>query len=265
VKRFQRGLNDLEKHQAHKVKSADRVLDIFELFTGGTDSYNLSEISKNLNMPPSSTYLILQNMLNRGYLEVDKTGKQFRIGYKLFTIRNRYIQNTSLTGEFYQIADKISEDLNETVALSVKSGNQLLYLGEKVSNQALRFMPNQGETFPLHATASGKILLADLTEAELLALYPQEKLEQVTNKTISSLKQLRLELDKVREQGIGYNLGETVIGVHCVAGAVVDADNQTVASISISIPEVRITEETWDKVHAWIKRACEELSRKVYR
>jgi DNA-binding IclR family transcriptional regulator len=265
MKRFQRRLNELEKPQAHKVKSADRVLDIFELFTGGTDSYNLSEISKNLNMPPSSTYLILQNMLNRGYLEVDKTGKQFRIGYKLFTIRNRYIQNTSLTGEFYQIAGKISEDLNETVSLSVKSGNQLLYLGEKVSSQALRFMPNQSDTFPLHATASGKILLAHLPEDELLALYPEEKLEQVTSKTISSLKQLQLELDKVRKQGIGYNLGETVIGVHCVAGAVVDADNQTVASISISVPEVRITEEIWDKVHVWIKRACEELSQKLYR
>lgn len=255
----------MEKNQAHKVKSADRVLDIFELFTGGTDSYNLSEIAKKLNMPPSSTYLILQNMLSRGYLETDKSGKQFRIGYKLFTIRNRYIQNTSLTGEFYQIADKITEDLNETVSLSVRSGNQLLYIGEKISSQALRFTPNQSDVFPLHATASGKILLADFSDEELLALYPDEKLEQVTNKTITSLKQLQLELNKVRQQGYGYNRGETVLGVHCVAGAVVDAKNQTVASISISVPEVRMTEEIWDKVHVWIKRACDELGRKVYR
>ncbi|WP_274362110.1 IclR family transcriptional regulator [Paenibacillus thermotolerans] len=251
--------------QTPKVKSADRVLDIFELFTGEKDSYNLTEISKALNMPPSSTYLIMQNMLNRGYLETDRSGKQFRIGYKLFTIRSGYMRSTSLTGEFNQIAEKIVDDLNETVSLAIKAGDQLLYIGEKVSSHALRFTPNMGTTLPLHATASGKIMLADLTMEELRMLYPTEELGQMTGKTISSFSELLKELDKVRERGIGYNLGETVDGVHCVAGPVVDAEGRTAASISISIPIVRITDEIWEKVHYWIRRSCEELGVKVYR
>lgn len=248
-----------------KVKSADRVLDIFELFTGEKDSYNLTEISKGLNMPPSSTYLILQNMLNRGYLETDRSGKQFRIGYKLFTIRSGYMRSSSLTGEFNQLAEKIIDDLNETVSLAIKAGNQLLYIGEKVSTHALRFNPSLGNTLPLHATASGKILLADLSMEELRALYPSDQLEKVTNKTISTFSDLLKELEKVRTQGLGYNMGETVDGVHCVAGAVLDAEGKAAASISISIPVVRITGEVWGKVHDWITRSCEELSNKVYR
>ncbi|MDF2648519.1 MAG: IclR family transcriptional regulator [Paenibacillus sp.] len=251
--------------QTPKVKSADRVLDIFELFTGEKDSYSLTDISKGLNMPPSSTYLILQNMLNRGYLETDRSGKQFRIGYKLFTIRSGYMRSSSLTGEFNQIAEKIIDDLNETVSLSIKADNQLLYIGEKVSTHALRFNPSLGNTLPLHATASGKILLADMTTEELRALYPSEQLEKVTNKTISTFTDLLKELEKVRKQGFGYNMGETVDGVHCVAGAVIDAENKAAASISISIPVVRITGEVWGNVHDWIKRSCEELSFKVYR
>lgn len=117
--------------QTPKVKSADRVLDILELFTGEKDSYNLTEISKGLNMPPSSTYLILQNMLHRGYLETDRSGKQFRIGYKLFTIRSSYMRSSSLTGEFNLIAEKIIDDLNETVSLAIKVGHNLLYIGKK--------------------------------------------------------------------------------------------------------------------------------------
>jgi DNA-binding IclR family transcriptional regulator len=248
-----------------KVKSADRVLDIFELFAGEKESYNLTEISKGLKMPPSSTYLILQNMLNRGYLETDRSGKQFRIGYKLFTIRSGYMRNSSLTGEFNQLAEKIIDELNETVSLAIKADNQLLYIGEKVSTHALRFNPSLGSTLPLHATASGKILLADLTMEELRALYPSDQLEQVTNKTISTYSDLLKELEKVKSQGFGYNMGETVDGVHCVAGAVFDAEGKTAASISISIPVVRITGEVWGKVHDWIKRSCEELSFKVYR
>ncbi|MFD0616665.1 IclR family transcriptional regulator [Paenibacillus sp. GCM10027629] len=251
--------------QSPKVKSADRVLDILELFTGQKDSYNLTEISKELNMPPSSTYLILQNMLNRGYLETDRHGKQFRIGYKLFTIRSGYMRSTSLTGEFSQIAQKIVDDLNETVSLAIKAGDQLLYIGEKASTQALRFNPNVGTTLPLHATASGKIMLSDLTMEELRILYPSDQLEQTTEKTISSFEDLITELEKVKRAGFGYNLGETVDGVHCVAGAVFDAEDRIAASISISIPALRITEEVWERVHSWITRACEELSYKVYR
>lgn len=250
--------------QTPKVKSADRVLDIFELFTGDKESYNLTEISKGLNMPPSSTYLILQNMLHRGYLETDRSGKQFRIGYKLFTIRSGYMRSTSLTGEFNLIAEKIIDDLNETTSLAIKVGSELLYIGEKVSKQALRFNPNVGTTLPLHATASGKILLADLSMDELRVLYPNDELEKVTDKTISTFPDLLKELNKVREQGFGYNMGETVDGVHCVAGAIHDAEGRTVASVSISIPVVRITGEVWGRVHDWIKRACDELSTKVY-
>ncbi|GGD47793.1 transcriptional regulator [Paenibacillus nasutitermitis] len=247
-----------------RVKSADRVLDIFELFTGGTDTYNLTEISKNLKMPPSSTYSILQNMLNRGYLEVDKSGKQFRIGYKLFMIQNRYTQGTSLSDEFYQIAEKIVDDLNESVSLSVRRGDQLHYIGEKVCSQALRYTQNQGHTLPLHATASGKIMLAELTAEELRALYPTDTLEQVTDKTISKFDDLVMKLETVKSKGIGYNIGETVNGVHCLASGIYNQNNEVVASISISMPTVRITEETWAKAHYWIERASFELSRKVY-
>ncbi|BBI31611.1 IclR family transcriptional regulator [Cohnella abietis] len=250
--------------QTPKVKSADRVLDIFELFTGEKESYNLTEISKGLNMPPSSTYLILQNMLNRGYLETDRSGKQFRMGYKLFTIRSGYMRSSSLTGEFNMIAEKIIDDLNETISLAIKAGSELLYIGEKVSKHALRFNPNVGTTLPLHATAAGKVLLADLSMEELRALYPTEELERVTDKTISTFSDLLKELNKVRTQGFGYNMGETVDGVHCVGGAVLDSDGRAVASVSISIPVVRITGEVWGNVHDWIKRACEELSNKVY-
>lgn len=250
--------------QAPKVKSADRVLDIFELFTGEQESYNLTEIAKSLNMPPSSTYLILQNMLSRGYLETDRSKKQFRIGYKLFTIRSSYMRNTSLTGEFYQVAEKIIDELNETVSLGIRAGNQLHYIGEKVSSHALRFNHSMGTSLPLHATASGKVLLADITLDELREIYPEDQLEKVTDKTIASFPDLLKELDKVRSQGYGYNMGETADGVHCIAGAIKDSEGKAVASISISIPVVRITGEIWGRMHDIIKRSCEELSIKVY-
>ncbi|GIP31849.1 IclR family transcriptional regulator [Paenibacillus sp. J2TS4] len=250
--------------QKPKVKSADRVLDILELFTGEQDHYNLTEISRSLNMPPSSTYQLIQNMVDRGYLEEEKSGKRFRIGYKLFMIRSRYMQGTSLTSEFYQLAERIIHDVNETVSLAIRRDDQLLYIAEKVSTRPLRYTPNLGGTLPLHATASGKVFLAYLDEEELLALYPQQELEPVTAKTIRSFSSLLQELKLVREQGFGYNEGETVEGVHCIAGPVWDHEHQVAAAVSISIPEVRMTEGVRRKLHEIIRQACNELTYRVF-
>ncbi|WP_409342228.1 IclR family transcriptional regulator [Paenibacillus sp. MBLB4367] len=251
--------------QSPKVKSADRVLDIFELFTGEKESYNLTEISKALNMPSSSTYQILQNMLSRGYLETDNTGKQFRLGNKLFEIRVQHRKSTSLTAEFYQLAGKIVDDLNEGVLLGVRSEDKVVYIAEKQISQPFRFTTNMGSVLPLHASASGKILLSRLSEDELHALYPKKKLQTYTSKTISTFDALKAEIEKVRQEEIAYNLGESVEGVHCVAGPVYDMEGMVVASVSISIPVIRITDDVWENTHYWIKRACREISNKVFR
>ncbi|MFD0715996.1 IclR family transcriptional regulator [Paenibacillus sp. GCM10027626] len=251
--------------QSPKVKSADRVLDIFELFTGEKESYNLTEISKELNMPSSSAYQILQNMLSRGYLETDSSGKQFRLGNKIFEIRVQHRQSTSMTAEFYQIAGKIVEDLKENVMLGVRSEDKVVYIAEKLVDQPLRIMTNLGSVLPLHASASGKMLLSRMPEEKIDQLYRGKKLPIYTGKTIATLEELKKELEVVRERGLAYNIGESVEGIHCMAGPVCDMEGNVVAAVSVSIPAIRITEETWQKTASWIERACREISNKMYR
>lgn len=248
-----------------KVKSADRVLDIFELFTGEKDSYTLSEIAKELNMPFSSTHQLLQNMLSRGYLESDSSGKFFHLGYKLFEIRVQHRKNTSLTEQFFYVAGKMVEELNESVFLGVRSHDKVVYIAEKQVPQPFRFSTTLGSVLPLHASASGKILLSRLSEDQLDLLYPGKNLEPFTATTISSLDALKAELDKVRSDEIAYNRGESIEGVNCIAGPIFDMEGQIVASVSVSIPEIRITDELWDKAHYWVRRSCQEITNRMYR
>jgi len=254
-----------QQQQFPKVKSADRVLDIFELYTGDRDSFTLTDIAKALNMPVSSTYQIIQNMLNRGYLEADSTGKNFHLGNKIFEIRVQHRKNTNLPTEFFNVAAKMAEDLNETVLLAVRSGDKVVYIAEKTVAQPIRVSSSIGSVLPLHASASGKILLSRFTDEEIDALYPNDKLETFTSRTISSVRALKEELTKVRAMGIAYNFGESIEGVHCVAGPIYDMEDNVVASVSVSIPVVRITDDLWERTQFWIKKACQDISNKVYR
>ena len=249
---------------AVKVKSADRVLDILELYIGKQGSYSLTEISKILSTPPSSTHQILQNMLARGYLEMDETGKQFLLGYKLFEIRTDYMKNTDLKSEFYRIARVISSDINEIVSLAIRSADKVLYIAETQSQQPMRVTANIGCVLPLYASASGKLFLTQLSNEEIDALYPEEELEMLTEHTIPTKTMLKQQLEEIRLEGIAYNQGESVDDLRCIAGPIYNTEGKIVASMSITIPFIRMTDEKREKVLNWIIKATEEISNRAY-
>nr|WP_225312574.1 IclR family transcriptional regulator [Aneurinibacillus sp. XH2] len=245
------------------VKSADRVLDIFELFAEEKEPMSLMDISRKLGMPASSTYKILQNLQARGYLETDKQERAFYLGYKLFEIGSKYLQNTSLSAEFHQVAQKIVDDLNESVFLAIRDGGNILYIAEKQSSHAVRFVSHLGMKLPLHATAMGKMFLSSLDQEEIRKLYPDEELGALTSSTIHSYRDLLSQLEEIRSAGLSFSQGEAVEGVRCVAGPIYDSTKQLVASLSISIPSARMDDELWSRAIEWVRQASRELSTKL--
>lgn len=252
------------EYPKYKVKSADRVLDILELFIGEKQAYTLTEVSKELGAPPSSTYVIIQNMLDRGFLERDVTGKKIMLGQKLNALRGPSLIEYDLSTEFHKVTERIFDDLNETISLGVRSGDQLIYIANRTSTHQLRFNLNAGNSYPIHSTASGKVLLSELTLEELRVIFPVDELKKVTINTIATFPELLEQLEQVRKEGISYNAGESVDGVHCVAAPIYNADRQMIAAISISVPKVRFTDEARKRINQYIRNASQELSGKNY-
>ncbi|MDF2723518.1 MAG: IclR family transcriptional regulator [Paenibacillus sp.] len=256
-------MKDNEKQPA-TVKSADRVLDIFELFADRTEPINLTELSRELEMPPSSAYKLLQNLLARGYIESDKQGKTFRLGYKLFEIGSKYAQRTDLAGEFQFTAQKMVEDINESVFLTLRNGDKALYIAEKQSSHPVRFVSHLGMQLPLHATAMGKVLLSGMSDEEIGKLYPDKQLGKLTDTTITDFNELMAQIMRIRNDGIGYSMGESVHGIRCVAAPVYGGVGQIVSALGISMPESRWEPEHWQRVEQSIVQGAKEMSTKLY-
>ncbi|PYI55834.1 IclR family transcriptional regulator [Paenibacillus flagellatus] len=245
------------------VKSADRVLDIFELFAERQEPLNLSELSRELDLPPSSAHKLLQNLLARGYLETDKQGKTFRLGYKLFEIGSKYAQRTDLASEFQYAAQKLVDELNESVFLTIRNGDKALYIAEKQSTHPVRFVSHLGMQLPLHATAMGKVMLSGLSEDELGKLYPDKLLGRLTETTITDFGELQAQLRRIREEGVGYSMGESVHGIRCVAAPIYGAPGQITASLGVSMPEARWDERTWERIVQAVRQGAKEISTKM--
>ncbi|UVI29643.1 IclR family transcriptional regulator [Paenibacillus spongiae] len=248
------------KAQPTRVKSADRVMDILELFTGAKESYSLSDIARLLDMPPSSTHQLLQNMLSRGYLETDSSGKQFSIGYKIFEISSMCAKNTNLATQFETIGGRIAEEVNEGIMLGIRAGDHLVYVAQKNPPDPRRFAIQFSQSLPLYASASGKILLSGLTETMIRRLYPIEDLQPLTNLTITTVTGLLTELEMIRKEGIAYNRGESVEGISCISAPIYNSTGSIIAAVSVSIPDFRKTEEIWNRALNSIREGGRLLS-----
>ncbi|MEC0265022.1 IclR family transcriptional regulator [Paenibacillus anseongense] len=243
------------------VKSADRVLDIFELF-GEVDTRELSlmDITRRLELPASSVFKILQNLVQRGYLEKDENGKMFHLGYKIFQIGAKYAQQTNLTTEFQYIAAQIVAEVNEAVYLAIRSDRNILYIAEKQSTHHVRFVSHLGMKLPLHTTAMGKLFLSAMRDDDVVQLYSEQELGLLTDRTISDLEKLLEQLQEIRRDGVAFSEGEAVHGIRCTAAPIFNANQEMIAAMSISIPTTRWKEETCSQMTELVVQGAKKLT-----
>ncbi|MBP1964136.1 IclR family transcriptional regulator [Paenibacillus aceris] len=243
------------------VKSADRVLDIFELFAEAeVRELSLMDITRRLELPASSVFKILQNLVHRGYLEKDENGKMFHLGYKIFQIGAKYAQHTNLTTEFQYIAGQIVTEVNEAVYLSIRSDRNILYIAEKQSTHHVRFVSHLGMKLPLHTTAMGKLFLSAMSDKDVVELYREQELGLLTDQTISEPEKLLEQLKEIRREGVAYSQGEAVQGIRCVAAPILNANQEMIAAMSISIPTTRWKEDTWSQMTELVTQGAKKLT-----
>ena len=223
----------------HDVKSAARVLDTLELLAGRPDGMSLKEITRSLDIPSSSCHGLLRTLSNRGYVIRDDSVRTYRLGMQLFQIAGVHADSVDLVRIADPVLDRISLVCGETVSVAIREGTDVVFIHKKTSSGVIRVVNPVGTRLPAHGTALGKVLLAELPEGELDALYPSDPLERCTPNTLCSRQALKSCLAEVRDQGIAFDVEESAIGVQAVGAPIRDHSGRAVAAISIALVSVR--------------------------
>ncbi len=134
------------------------------------------------------------------------------------------------------------ERVNESANLAVRAGDRTRFIGCVECSQALRVGNREGMVFPAHLASVGKVLLADLPQEKLEALYSEEKWEGRAEAR-PDLPTLTRELRTVRHRGFAINAGRTETGVTAVGRAIRAPGERAEAALSISLPTVRFSRE----------------------
>lgn len=241
--------------QSSQVKSATRTLDIIEYVVAHPRPLVAQEIATALGIPVSSLSYLLATLVEREYLV--REGRRYSPGSGL--------QRLQMHAEAYTLADRAAPlvrtlrvQLNETTSFWVREGWEVEALVTESSEQALRYAVPTGNRMPIHPLASGKVLLARLSEAELERYFAETDRQRFTPSTVTSEKALRKEVAEIRKTGFSWADEEFSLGIIGIGRAVTMA-GETVGALSVAIPKVRCDDATRRRIENLLERTASLL------
>lgn len=238
--------------QSSQVKSATRTLDIIEYVVAHPRPLVAQEIATALGIPVSSLSYLLATLVDRNYLV--REGRRYSPGPGL--------EKLQMHAEAYTLADRAAPlvrtlrvQLNETTSFWVREGWEVEALVTESSEQALRYAVPTGNRMPMHPLASGKALLAKLTDAELDRYFAETERERFTPSTVTAEKALRKEIAEIRRTGFSWADEEFSLGIVGV-GRAVTLGGETVGALSVAIPKVRCDEAARCRIMDLLERTA---------
>jgi IclR family transcriptional regulator, acetate operon repressor len=222
-------------------RTANRVVDILELLAASRDGLALREISAQLEAPKSSLLPLLRALTARGLLEQGHSGA-YRLGSRALGLGSGAAAQRDLVDLARPALLALMRRTDETVFLGVLAGDSLsvVYVDKVDSEQIIRYAAGVGDRRPLHATSTGKAILAFLPVEQREEILRALPLERHTDRTVTSVAALRASLEETQRTGICVSVDEMVRGASGVAAPIFDRHGAVVGACTIAGPTDRL-------------------------
>lgn len=246
------------------IQSVDRALDILETLAEHQEGMGITELSQKLGLHSSTCHHLVHTLLKRNYLDQSPLTKRYTLGVKLLQLKNIKIEQTDLYSQSLPFLDALNLKTGEAVHLALFQGGELLTIAKLESRYPVKVDNGYvGKSNAAHCTATGKAIIADLSEKELDDLFSEKELKAFTPKTITSLGELKKELARVRRQGYALDDEEYQPGICCVGAPIWDFSSKVVAALSVSIPTMRANPSRMNELIGFVKEAAWQISSRL--
>ncbi len=245
------------------VKSADRVIQIFEAVGSKEKGITHGELAKTLDIPKGSLSLLLSNLVDREYLTFDRVGKLYMLGSKLLILTGHYLSNLDIVRVARPIIHELVAEINEDTELAVIKDREILFLHKEECSKPLKYSIEIGERAPVYATACGKAILAHLPEDEISNFFSEATLDSFTKNTVTDRDALRRELEGVRSNGLAYGREEFQHGISAIAAPIFNFYGKAVGSITVTMPSIRFNPEHNQFIEPKLLKTSAKISRQL--
>lgn len=218
--------------RAADTGSLQRGLAILESLTEAGRALSLAEIAETVGVASSSCHRTVQVLLREGYVSQDPN-KKYRASPKALLPLSLYHPLNLLRRDAHDLLSDLSQRFGLTSSIVVFVGTERLVLDIVDTAQSLSPYYQTHLQSPLHASASGKVLLLGLNEKQRRALLGPGPYQRHTSGTLVTPEALEEELGLAKQRGYAVTLGESFEGMSAVAAPVAVGEGRFLGCFAI--------------------------------
>jgi DNA-binding IclR family transcriptional regulator len=214
--------------------AVERALSILDCLDSSKRGLNISELSRRLEIPKSSTHVIVVTLERLGYLERKTTSLNYHLGLKAYGLGRGMMKNLSVAEIALPYLRVLVDQIHMPAHLAVSDGDQGVYIQKVDRPSLIRIDTYIGRRMDLHCTGVGKVILAWDPSDVAEHILSKDAYIRYTSNTITSSRALRRELARVQKEGYAIDDEEEELGVRCVAVPVFHPNGRFVAALSVT-------------------------------
>jgi len=224
----------------YSIQALQRGMKVLDTLLESRTPLSLEQISIYTNLPKSTAFRVIINLLHGHYLTETEDG--YWLGLKMLRFGALVEEKLDLTQQARPFLSQLRDQANETVHLAVLDDDlRVVYLEKLPTQQAVGLMRSRiGSSASMHGTALGKAMAAFRPQDEISQWIRTGGLESLTHATITDEDTFLRELNEIRSRGYAVDNGEFEASVRCVAAPIRDRTGGVIAAVSISGPDTRM-------------------------
>ena len=239
------------------AQAALRAVRLLKLFSNERAELTLAEISSMAELNKTTTHRLLRALESEAFVQKSRSGGRYSLGAGLMALGVQALASSDLRRRVRPVLKGLARSTGETATLEVPVDDSMLILDEVAGRHVVGAVGNVGTRWPLHATSTGKVLLA-FDEARLERL--PDALPALTAHTVSRKEQFRPQLKSIRSSGYAETVDELEEGFSAVSAVLRGPLGDVLGALSIGGPTSRFDRDRRAQFAAALCKAAASVS-----
>ncbi|MBP2075858.1 IclR family transcriptional regulator [Oceanobacillus polygoni] len=233
-----------------------KTFKILRAFTDEKNEWGVNELSRHLEMPVSSLHRMITTLKQEYILEYSEQTNKYRIGIDFIRMASIISSNVNINKIVRPYLESLSTELHHSIyfAMYYSQYKKLSFIDSVKSSSALQYVLDLGVLEPIHIAASGKTILAYLSNLEVAAVLESEKV------SVSEKNEILEELARIRSQGYAITANERKKGAMSIGSPIFNSSGEVIGSVICVIPISDYKKELENQYIKKVKDAAEDIS-----
>jgi DNA-binding IclR family transcriptional regulator len=244
------------------VQSVDRAVSVLEILAR-EGSAGVSEVAAEIGVHKSTAFRLLAALEERDLVEQNTERGKYQLGFGVLRLASAIPARLDMVRQAQPVLDDLARRLDETINLAVVREHYSVHVQQALGSAAVASQNWVGQLTPLHATSSGKILLAYMSKERMSDVLDTAPLKAFTEHTVTAREELIEQLAQVRVDGFATAFEELETGLNAAAVPVRDHTGSIVGALSASGPAYRFDKARIESLTSELKAAGDRISQRM--